>query len=65
MLRSKYERSCNYRLSLFSPWAEDILKKLEETIEAIHVRLREFMCFENFPCFESLKLLTTQEEEMP
>lgn len=65
MLRLKYESSCNCRLSLFSPWCEDILKKLEETIEAIHVRLRENMCFENFPCFERLKLLTTQGEEMP
>lgn len=64
MLRLKYEGSCNYRLSLFSPRVEDILKTLEETIEPIHVPLTEISCFENLPCFERLKFLTIQKAEM-
>ena len=64
MLTLKYEGSCNYRLCLFSPRVEDILKKLEETIESINVPLAEISCFENFLCFERLKFLTIQEEAM-
>lgn len=64
MLRFKYEGFCCYGLGLSSPRVEDILKKLEETLESVRVPLPEILCFENFPCFERLKFPTTQEEEM-
>lgn len=61
MLRSKYEGSCNCKLSS-SPRVDSILKKLDGTKESIHVPLTAISCFENFPCFKRWIFLPIKEE---